>query len=53
MSADLGAPSLILFAPTCTCSAHLLSQALPVSLQRSLETLTPAQPRAGKHAVVG
>lgn len=44
MSADLGAPSVVLFAPACTCSTPLPSQALPLSLQMSLETLTPAQP---------
>lgn len=53
MSADLGASSVVLFTPTCTCSTHLPSQALPLSLQMSLETLTPAQPGAGKHPVVG
>lgn len=53
MSADLGAPSVVLFAPTCTCSTHPPSQALPCLLQMSLEAPTPAQPEAGKHLVVG
>lgn len=36
VSANLGAPS-VLFVPACTCSAHLPSQALPLSLQMGLE----------------
>lgn len=53
MSADLGTPSLVLFAPACTCSTHLPSQALSVVLEMSLETLTASQIGAGKHPVAG